>query len=407
MRELGPTPGCPRASARRASRRDQAERQARRRAARLRRRAARQRRALHRLRHRRRAGAAQPRALPSGRAARGARQLRLRQRRDRRGAGSTTPPRPRARRRSRVGRRPRRGGARLDRRRSATTCRSTRCCKGILAARARSSSSDGDAALPAGDPDDRRRSRSAPTSRSTLPSGTVRLSAQCKGAGMISPRFATMLCFVQTDAGSARRDRRPAARRVRQALLRPRLGGRPALDQRHRHPDVLGRRAACAVAPESEDELRFGEALDALLRQLAIMMVADGEGAGRIARVRRARRATPRQRRGRRARGRQLAAGQGRAARRRPQLGPHRAGRRRRALPGTDAAARRHLDRGHPGLLARAPRSPTTSAALARGGRSARRSSTRSRLPGEGAETEVFFSDLSHEYVTINADYTT
>ena len=28
-------------------------------------------------------------------------------------------------------------------------------------------------------------------------------------------------------------------------------------------------------------------------------------------------------------------------------------------------------------------------------------------LPGEGAETEVFFSDLSHEYVTINAQYTT
>jgi glutamate N-acetyltransferase / amino-acid N-acetyltransferase len=28
-------------------------------------------------------------------------------------------------------------------------------------------------------------------------------------------------------------------------------------------------------------------------------------------------------------------------------------------------------------------------------------------LPGDGAETEVFFSDLSHEYVTINADYTT
>ena len=28
-------------------------------------------------------------------------------------------------------------------------------------------------------------------------------------------------------------------------------------------------------------------------------------------------------------------------------------------------------------------------------------------LPGEGAETEVFFSDLSHRYVTINAEYTT
>jgi glutamate N-acetyltransferase/amino-acid N-acetyltransferase len=28
-------------------------------------------------------------------------------------------------------------------------------------------------------------------------------------------------------------------------------------------------------------------------------------------------------------------------------------------------------------------------------------------LPGAGAETEVFFSDLGHEYITINADYTT
>ncbi len=28
-------------------------------------------------------------------------------------------------------------------------------------------------------------------------------------------------------------------------------------------------------------------------------------------------------------------------------------------------------------------------------------------LPGDGEETEVFFSDLSYEYVRINADYTT
>ena len=35
----------------------------------------------------------------------------------------------------------------------------------------------------------------------SLPSGgTVRVAAQAKGGGMISPRFATMLCFVQTDA---------------------------------------------------------------------------------------------------------------------------------------------------------------------------------------------------------------
>jgi glutamate N-acetyltransferase/amino-acid N-acetyltransferase len=28
-------------------------------------------------------------------------------------------------------------------------------------------------------------------------------------------------------------------------------------------------------------------------------------------------------------------------------------------------------------------------------------------LPGEGAETELYFSDLGHEYVTLNAEYTT
>ena len=35
-----------------------------------------------------------------------------------------------------------------------------------------------------------------------------------------------------------------------------------------------------AVAPESDDELRLGEALDALLRRLALLIVRDGEGAG-------------------------------------------------------------------------------------------------------------------------------
>ena len=39
------------------------------------------------------------------------------------------------------------------------------------------------------------------------------LRAQCKGAGMIQPNFATMLCFVQTDAQLASADGRPAARR--------------------------------------------------------------------------------------------------------------------------------------------------------------------------------------------------
>jgi glutamate N-acetyltransferase/amino-acid N-acetyltransferase len=39
------------------------------------------------------------------------------------------------------------------------------------------------------------------------------------------------------------------------------------------------------VEPQTDDELRFGEAMDALLRQLALDMVADGEGAKRVGRI--------------------------------------------------------------------------------------------------------------------------
>ena len=39
------------------------------------------------------------------------------------------------------------------------------------------------------------------------------------------------------------------------------------------------------VEPQSDNELRLGEAMDALLRQLAIEIVADGEGARRVGRI--------------------------------------------------------------------------------------------------------------------------
>ena len=51
--------------------------------------------------------------------------------------------------------------------------------------------------------------------------------------------------------------------------------------------------------------------------------------------------------------------------------------------------------------------SPSTSTALAAGASRATRSSTWSACPARAHETEVFFSDLGHEYVTINAEYTT
>ena len=157
-----------------------------------------------------------------------------------------------------------------------------------------------------------------------LPSGTVRLSAQAKGAGMIEPAFATMLCFVQTDAALA-----PETAELLLGVCVKRSFDRISVDGQLSTNDTVilqcSGASGVAVAPESEDELRFGEALDALLRMLALMIVRDGEGAKRIGRIARARRRAG-GRRALRAGDRQLAAREDRAARRRPELGPDRPG---------------------------------------------------------------------------------
>jgi glutamate N-acetyltransferase/amino-acid N-acetyltransferase len=117
-----------------------------------------------------------------------------------------------------------------------------------------------------------------------LGGGAVRLAAQAKGAGMVSPRFATMLCFVETDA-------RMAAETfdLLTGVCVKRSFDRISVDGQLSTSDTVFALASGAsgvhVEPESEDELRFGEGLDALLRQLALDIVADGEGAKRIGRV--------------------------------------------------------------------------------------------------------------------------
>jgi glutamate N-acetyltransferase/amino-acid N-acetyltransferase len=117
-----------------------------------------------------------------------------------------------------------------------------------------------------------------------LPSGTVRLSAQAKGAGMIEPAFATMLCFVQTDAALA-----PETAELLLGVCVKRSFDRISVDGQLSTNDTVilmcSGASGVQIAPESEDELRFGEALDALLRMLAIMIVRDGEGSKRIGRI--------------------------------------------------------------------------------------------------------------------------
>ncbi|HSS04595.1 MAG TPA: bifunctional glutamate N-acetyltransferase/amino-acid acetyltransferase ArgJ [Solirubrobacterales bacterium] len=107
----------------------------------------------------------------------------------------------------------------------------------------------------------------------TLRAGGVTLSAQAKGAGMMMPDFATMLCFVQTDAVVEDAD----------AALRSAVGSsfeRISVDgQMSTNDTVLLQATGEAGAPLPEG------LLEAVLLQLAIEIVADGEGAVRVARV--------------------------------------------------------------------------------------------------------------------------
>jgi glutamate N-acetyltransferase/amino-acid N-acetyltransferase len=235
-----------------------------------------------------------------------------------------------------------------------------------------------------------------------LPSGAVRLSAQCKGAGMISPNFATMLCFIQTDA----RLQAETADLLLGVCVK-RSFDRASVDGQLSTNDtailMCSGASGVSVEPAGEDELLLGEALDALLRQLAIMMVADGEGAGRMARVV--------------VRGGHLPSAEAaaRAVANSPLVktalhgGDPNWGRIVQAvggaLPGTAPLA---IDVAIEGIevCANGTAIAHDEQALVAAVQGAELE-YEIGLPGEGAETEVFFSDLSHEYVTVNADYTT
>ncbi|MBK8295303.1 MAG: bifunctional glutamate N-acetyltransferase/amino-acid acetyltransferase ArgJ [Solirubrobacterales bacterium] len=101
----------------------------------------------------------------------------------------------------------------------------------------------------------------------------VTISAQAKGAGMIEPGFATMLCFVQTDALIEDPD----------ALLRAGVGEsfeRITVDgQMSTNDTVLLQSSGLSGKP-----LPAG-LLEAVLLQLAIEVVRDGEGATRVGRI--------------------------------------------------------------------------------------------------------------------------
>jgi glutamate N-acetyltransferase/amino-acid N-acetyltransferase len=235
-----------------------------------------------------------------------------------------------------------------------------------------------------------------------LGAGTVRLCAQAKGAGMIQPAFATMLCFVQTDAALA-----ADTADLLLGVCVKRSFDRISVDGQLSTNDtailMCSGASGVQVEPETEDELRFGQALDALLRQLALHIVRDGEGAARIGRV---------VVRGGHAETVEAAA---RAVANSPLVkaalhgGDPNWGRIVQAvgmaLPGTAPLA---VDVGIEGVQVCARGSAIRFDAADLAQRVARDEVEYVvELPGDGHETEVFFSDLSHQYVSINAEYTT
>jgi glutamate N-acetyltransferase/amino-acid N-acetyltransferase len=109
--------------------------------------------------------------------------------------------------------------------------------------------------------------------RCSVKSGGVTLSAQAKGAGMMEPGFATLLCFLQTDAevDDPQGELRDAAAASFERI---------SVDGQMSTNDTLLLQASGAAGRPLPAGL-----LGAVLLQLALEVVADGEGATRVGRV--------------------------------------------------------------------------------------------------------------------------
>jgi len=213
--------------------------------------------------------------------------------------------------------------------------------------------------------------------RCTVSAGGVTLSAQAKGAGMIEPGFATMLCFVQTDAVVA-----DAAGALREAVAgsfeRITVDG-----QMSTNDTVLLQATGTAGVP-----LRDG-LLDAVLLQLALEIVADGEGATRVGRIEVAEAATD-------AEAERVA----RAIANSPLV--------KTALHGRDPNWGRVAQAAGMALAGeRIPQLDADAIDAAQLAGDDAEADLLVRLARGDAGTTVYFSDLSPEYVELNSEYTT
>jgi glutamate N-acetyltransferase/amino-acid N-acetyltransferase len=238
-----------------------------------------------------------------------------------------------------------------------------------------------------------------------LPEGEVRLGFAAKGCGMISPNMATMLCFVTCDAAIGEEEWADLLHGGVAASF-----NRITVDGQSTNDMVVGFcNGASGVRPGEESLARLGEVLQAALLSLAVSIVADGEGSTRTMRldvtgardggeaesVARAVANSPLVKTafyGRDANWGRIMQAIGQA------LGCDG----RQALPARiayeDVVIVEHgqpaaLDSVQQGRLAAIMQQPEIALSVA--------------LNGPGAAAIVYFSDLTHDYVTLNAEYST
>jgi glutamate N-acetyltransferase/amino-acid N-acetyltransferase len=117
----------------------------------------------------------------------------------------------------------------------------------------------------------------------TLGDRTVQLTGVCKGAAMIGPRMATMLCLVMTDANLRPDDaQRALARAVNDSFNCVSVEGHMSTN------DTVLLLASGEAGPTplaGGDLSQFQTALDELCIELARMIPSDGEGASHLIRI--------------------------------------------------------------------------------------------------------------------------
>ena len=115
---------------------------------------------------------------------------------------------------------------------------------------------------------------------------SVRVGAMAKGAAMIAPNMATMLCVVTTDAAV---ESSPALKEVLAAAVRRTFNCITVDGDMSTNDTVIlmaNGESAVDCGPGSEHSQQFGEAVEGVCRELGRAIARDGEGATKLIEIR-------------------------------------------------------------------------------------------------------------------------